>query len=184
MVKRIVILFVVWVAASRAEAQFNQNTRGNSQSQSSSRFYFGGGGNLGGGTDTYGNRYFYFSLLPVIMYQVDNRVSVGATITYSQYSYPNLNTSFKQYGLGPFVRYTINPLFLQAEYDVINAPTYGGINNNEIVRSNYSRFLLGVGYLMPMGNRSMVNAMLMYDVLYKAPSVFNTPIVYRVIFLF
>ena len=69
---------------------------------------------------------------------------------------------------------------VQAEYDLINAPAYN--SNNELVRSNYSRFFLGLGYSFPLGRKGAINTLAMYDILYKVPSVFNSPFVLRVYF--
>lgn len=184
--KRIVLLSLLLFVSVSLSAQFRtggtpQRQQNASQSPQN-KFYFGGGGGFGAGTDVNGNSYNYYSLLPMIGYRFDAQFSAGASFTYQRYNYPSLNTSFTQYGFGPFLRYTVNPAFFQAEYDVINAPAYG--NNNEIIRSNYTRFLLGVGYMFPIGKRSAVNAMAMYDLLYKAPSVFNSPIVVRVFFVY
>ncbi|MGC4022124.1 MAG: hypothetical protein QM734_09375 [Cyclobacteriaceae bacterium] len=195
--KRMVLLIASSIIVTSASAQFNFSLKNpnrqpktsnksnqSDQSQSGRKFYFGGGGGLGAGTDPGGNRYIYYSLLPIFGYQIDDNVSVGATITYQKYSYPSVGASYTQYGLGPFVRYTIDPIFFQAEYDLINSPTYGGSSNNEIVRTNYSRFLVGIGYVVPLGSRSRINAMAMYDLLYQTPSVFLTPFVVRVFFVF
>jgi len=172
-------MMVVVLVSMGAEAQYNQATR---QGNGLNKFYFGGGGGFGGGTDAYtGLRYIYYSLLPVVGYRITDQVSVGASITYQRYNYPQIGTSYTQYGGGPFVRYSLNPIFFQGEYDVINAPV---LNNGELVRSNYSRFLLGLGYAFPLGRKGAINALGMYDLLYKTPSVFNSPVVLRVYFTF
>jgi len=180
---RFVLLITLVFGAAVVYGQYNQSTRqGNGPSHSLKKFYFGIGGGLGAGTDINGYRYNYFSLLPVLGYRLTDQVSVGASITYQQYNYPQLGTNFTQYGVGPFGRYSFNPVFFQLEYDVISAPVYN--NNNELVRSNYSRFLLGLGYSFPLGKRGAVNALAMYDLLYKTPSVFNSPVVLRIYFTF
>ncbi|HCW08972.1 MAG TPA: hypothetical protein DGG95_16575, partial [Cytophagales bacterium] len=148
--KRLVLIIACMGFYFSTHAQFNfslknPNRQGNKSNNQSTdnKFYFGGGGGFGAGTDVNGFRYTYYSLLPVVGYRINDQVSVGASFTYQRYNYSNTpigTYSFTQYGFGPFVRYTINPMFFQAEYDVINAPAYN--NNGEIVRSNYHRFLL------------------------------------------
>jgi hypothetical protein len=181
--KRFVLLVVVVFGAIGVQGQYNQSTRkGNSQSLTLDRFYFGGGGGFGAGTVD-GYNYTYFSLLPVIGYRLTDQFSVGASITYQQYNYkntPNGSYAFTQYGIGPFVRYTFNQVFFQAEYDLINAPSYNNVG--EVVHSNYSRLFFGLGYTFPLGRKGAVNALAMYDVLYKVPSVFNSPAVIRIYF--
>jgi hypothetical protein len=177
--KRYVLLVVVVCGAIIARGQYNQSTRQGNSPLTLNRFYFGGGGGFGAGTDGNGFSYNYFSLLPVIGYRLTDQFSVGASITYQQYNYPQFGTSYKQYGFGPFVRYSFNQVFFQVEYDLINAPTY---NNNAETRSNYSRLFFGLGYSFPLGRKGAINTLAMYDVLYKAPSVFLTPYVLRVYF--
>jgi|GEM_PF-464548 len=182
--KRFVLLVVAVFVAFWAQGQYNQSTRqGNNQSLTLDRFYFGGGGGFGAGTDAYGYSYSYFSLLPVIGYRFTDQVSVGASITYQQYNYKNTpigSYAFTQYGIGPFIRYSINQVFFQAEYDLINAPSYNNVG--EVVHSNYSRLFFGIGYSAPLGRKGAMNFLAMYDVLYKVPSVFNSPVVVRIYF--
>lgn len=179
--RRVVLLTAVFLISIGAGAQYNRtNHKNTNQSQGLNKFYFGGGGGLGFGTG-----YNYYSLLPIIGYRVTDQFSVGVTITYQRYNYTNNyggNYSYTQYGAGPFARYMFNPLFVQAEYDLINAPAYNA--NSELVRSNYSRMLFGVGYVFSSGGKISVSGLVMYDVLYKVPSVFNSPIVTRVFFTF
>jgi hypothetical protein len=180
------VLLALGLASIGAYGQYNSaNRKNSSQGLNLNRFYFGGGGGLGAGTDPYGYSYTYFSLLPVIGYRVTDQVSVGASITFQQYNYKNTpigNYSFTQYGIGPFVRYTFNPVFFQVEYDLINAPSYNNVG--EVVHANYSRLFFGLGYSFPMGRKGGIHTLAMYDVLYKVPSVFNSPFVLRVYFTF
>lgn len=179
--KGFVLLIVVVLVSIETKAQYNSaNRQGSNSALTLNRFYFGGGGGFGAGTDINGYSYNYFSLLPIIGYRITDQFSVGASITYQQYNYPQFGTSFKQYGFGPFLRYSINPLFFQAEYDLINAPSYNSSGNE--VHSNYSRLFFGMGYSFPLGRKGAINTLAMYDVLYKAPSVFNSPFVLRIYF--
>jgi hypothetical protein len=180
--KKFALLAVVVFGAIGAQGQYNQSTR-QGKGLSLDRFYFGGGGGLGAGTDPNGISYTYFSLLPIIGYRVTDQFSVGASITFQQYNYKNTyngNYSFTQYGIGPFVRYSFDQIFFQAEYDIINAPSYNSVG--EVVHKNYSRLFFGLGYSFPLGRKGAINTLAMYDVLYRAPSVFNSPFVLRVYF--
>lgn len=180
--KKLALLVMVIFGAIGVQAQYNQSTRKGS-GLSLDRFYFGGGGGLGAGTDAYGYQYTYFSLLPVVGYRVTDQFSVGASITFQQYNYKNTpigNYSFTQYGIGPFARYSFEQVFFQVEYDIINAPSYNSYG--EVVHANYSRLFLGMGYSLPLGRKGAVNVLAMYDVLYRLPSVFNSPFVLRIYF--
>ncbi len=171
----------VSLISSISWAQYNFNNRQRNQSQqATNKLFFGGGGGLGFGTG-----YNYYSLLPIVGYRITDQVSVGVSITYQRYNFTNYSTgsySYTQYGAGPFARYTFNPLFLQTEYDVISAPVLNV--NNELVRSNFSRMLFGIGYIFSSSKRLSVSGLIMYDALYKVPSVFNSPIVTRVYLTF
>ena len=152
------------------------------QSKLSDRLYFGGGLGLNGGTDSYGQRYFFVGLYPIIGYMVNNQFSVGTGITFQYYSYPdapaNYTSSLTQYGVSPFARYNFGQVFLYTEYMFLSTPTY--INNQ---RKLFNRLLLGVGFSQPLGKRSSLNVMGLYDVLWKQQdAAFASPWVLRVYF--
>ncbi|MBS1491585.1 MAG: hypothetical protein JSS93_13750 [Bacteroidetes bacterium] len=164
-------------------AQFNPSFRKPAASQPSDqrKVYFSMGGGLGFGTDVNGFNYNYYSLLPMIGYRLSDQFSVGATGTYQRYNYTSVGASYTQYGAGPFVRYMINPVFFQAEYDLISAPNiYSTNSNGEPARSTFPRMLFGIGYIFSSGKRTSLGGLVMYDVLYHVPSVFASPIVTRI----
>ena len=124
-----------------------------------------------------GGRWLY----PIIGYKVTNQFSAGATLTYQYYNYPDNNYSVTQYGISPFVRYNFGQMFVYSEYMILNSPTY----DPNTPRKVYNRWLMGIGYSMPLGKRGALNAMGLYDVLYKTSDrVFNSPWVFRVFFSF
>ena len=145
------------------------------------RIYFGGGGGFSGGQNSFG-RYFYFSVSPVVGYMLTSNASVGTGLVYQRTSYVDQNINFTQYGITPFIRYNFDKLFLIAEFNYINTPAYSFNGKSE--RVFRSRMLLGAGYSVPAGSRVRVNAMALYDVLYRQPSVFTSPWVFRVFFSF
>jgi len=147
------------------------------------RVYFGGGIGLNGGVDGSGNNYFYFAVSPIIGYMVTPKLSVGTGVSWQQYNYTDIKVKVNQYGISPFVRYNLGRLFSYAEYSLINTPNYYSSSTS---RSNYDRLLLGLGYTMPFGSgRGAINAMGLYDVLYKqSDHVFASPWVFRIFFSF
>jgi hypothetical protein len=154
---------------------------GDSKPSFADRLYFGGGLGLNGGTDSYGYRYFYVGLYPIIGYMVNNQFSVGMGITYQYYSYPDVDQTIHQYGFSPFARYNFGQVFLYAEYSLLNTPTY--YPTGSLQRKNFSRLLLGVGYSQPLGRRGSINAMGLYDVMWKRSDyAFASPWVLRVYF--
>lgn len=148
----------------------------------SDRLYFGGGLGLNGGTDSYGNRYFYVGLYPIIGYMVNSQLSVGMGITYQYYSYPDVDQEIHQYGVSPFVRYNFGQLFLYGEYSLLNTPVY---NINSGSRQTFDRLLLGAGFSQPLGGRGSLNVMGLYDVLWnRSEYAFASPWVFRVFVAF
>ena len=147
------------------------------------RLYFGGGGGLNGGTDVQGNKFFFFSLSPVVGYMITSQLSAGMGLVYQRTNYSDLNFSFTQYGVMPFVRYNFKDLFLTAEYNYINLPRLDR-NYKTVDRIFLDRLLLGAGYSQPLGGNTKLNVMAMYDVLFQRPSPFLTPWVFRVFFTF
>jgi len=143
----------------------------------SDRIYLGGGLGFNGGVDNYGNRFFYFSLYPMVGYMITPQLSSGLGVQWQHYNYPDINESIDQYGFSPFIRYNLGKMFAYSEYSFVNSPS---LYAND--RTNYRRFLLGLGYSMPLGGRTKVNVMGLYDVIYKQNGPFGTPWVFRVFF--
>lgn len=180
----LMLVLVCGLASAQFRAAASAKRSGPADDQSAlSRFYFAGGGSFGAGTSAYG-RYSYYSLLPIVGYKFTPQVMGGIVVTYQHQGFPDLGQSFSQYGVGPFLRYSLNQLFFQAEYDYISSPTISSAGSQSTLENHkfFNRFLLGVGYRIPVGRRSAINPMVMYDVLYRTPSVFNSPVVARVTF--
>lgn len=170
----VVLLLMVCGVAANAQREISDT------SPLSERLYFGGGLGLNGGTDTYGNRYFYVGLFPIVGYMVNNNLSVGTGISYQYYSYPDVDVTLNQYGVSPFIRYNFGQIFAYAEYMLLNSPTF--INSQ---RTMFDRLLLGIGYAQPIGGRASLNVIGMYDVIWRQSDyAFASPWVFRVYFSF
>jgi hypothetical protein len=177
LMKRFVLLMACVSVITLSQAQYSKRNSSKPASDGSSfmdKMYFSGGGGFGTGTGPYG-RYTYYSLLPTVGYRVSQEFLVGMNIMYSKYSFPDVGISYDQLGYAPFARYYFQQFFVQAEYDRISSATYYDKN-----RYYFDRFLLGAGFAQPMGKRSALNVMALYDVLYKPNGVFNSPWVFRV----
>lgn len=143
------------------------------------RLYFGGGFGLNSGVSN-GIRYTYFALNPIVGYMVTPKFSVGSGLSWQRYRYSDVNITIDQYGVSPFVRRNFNQLFAYGEYNLFNTPTV-----NTTTRKTFDRLLLGLGYSQPIGQRSSVNAMALYDVMYdNQERAFASPWVFRVFFSF
>jgi len=148
----------------------------------SERIYVGGGGGLGGGRDVFGNRFTRITVTPMIGYLITDQFSAGTSLSYININYSDLGFRYKQYGVMPFLRYNINDLFLMTEFNLINVPSLNFNGQYDISeRLTVTRLLAGAGYSMPVGGRSRVNAVGMYDLAYKR-QYFSSPWVLRVFF--
>jgi hypothetical protein len=178
------LLLVGVLMSSISLAQFNTVLKRSINQNSSplsgrDRLYFSMGGGLGGGTNVQGFRYNYYALLPTIGYRVSPEVLLGVNLQYSKYSFPDLGASYDQLGGALFARYYLQQLFFQLEYDKISSTTFDNAS-----RRYFDRLLVGVGYVVPLGKRGGINAMVLYDLLYQQNGVFQSPIVYRAFFSF
>ena len=144
------------------------------------RIYTGGGVAFNGGSDAFGNRYFYFAVNPIVGYMVTPKFSVGTGVTWQRFAYTQpIKLNIDQYGVSPFMRYNFDQLFAYGEYNLINTPVFLGTGE----RRNFDRLLLGLGYSQPIGPRSKINLMALYDVLYdNQEHAFASPWVFRVFF--
>ena len=142
------------------------------------RIYFGGGLGFSSGNNGLG-RYTYFNVNPIVGYMITPQLSSGLGFQWAHYSFQDYGTSFNQYGISPFVRYNFGQIFTYGEYNLINTSSI-----NEQLRRNYNRLLLGLGFSQPLGRRGSINAMALYDVLYKVNGPFQSPWVLRVYFSF
>ena len=177
--RKIVLLSLLLISCEFAIAQ-----REVDESQPPSfkeRVYFGGGLGFSSGTDANAGRYTYVGLYPMIGYMVNNQLSVGTAITYQYYNYSDIGQEISQYGVSPFVRYNFGQLFAYSEFMILNTPSYDPGSSRKL----YNRWLNGLGFSQPIGKRSSINAMGLYDVLYsRTDNVFSSPWVFRVYFSF
>jgi hypothetical protein len=176
--KHLVVAVFLFACSLPATAQRQIDENG--KASFADRLYFGGGLGFSSGSSAIG-RYTYIGLYPMVGYMVNNQFSVGSTITYQYYSYPDNNLSLSQYGLSPFLRYNFGQLFAYTEYMILNTPSYDPGAQRRI----YNRWLVGLGFRQPIGQRGAINAMGLYDVLYNpSDRVFTSPWVFRVFFSF
>lgn len=150
------------------------------QSSWRDRVFVGGGGGLGGGTDRFGNRYFSFSVTPVLGYMVTPKISSGSGFSYQSVNFSDIGIKYNQFGVMPFVRYNMDALFLTTEFNYLNLPTLNS-NYDTTDRIFTTRFLAGAGYAVPVGSRTKVNMVGLYDLAFDR-RYFVSPWVFRVFF--
>lgn len=153
----------------------------------SEKIYFGGGLGFNMGSSN-GYNFTYIGLTPLVGYRITPKTSVGTGLTYNYYRFSSTiqkssSLSLHQYGVSPFVRHQVmDNLFLYSEISFINTPS---LDNS--ARRTYTRGLLGAGYSQTLGQngRGVLNAMLLYDVLYKVSDrAFPSPWVFRIFFTY
>lgn len=127
----------------------------------------------------------YFSLSPVIGYQLTRKLMAGTSITYrfTNYKYYTPSLKLRDYAANPFVRFTVyKNIFLQSEYEYLNYEFPTSIT--ETTRQDFSSFLAGGGFIQPLGRKVGIYVMALYNFSYQTPvqgsySPYNSPIIIR-----
>jgi len=140
------------------------------------RLYFGGGLGLSAGSG-----YTMISVSPIVGYMITNRLSGGIGVTYQYYKSGDFTDN--RYGGQLFMRVNvIKQIFAYGSYEFMNYGTYT-ITGDEGPRNTVSRLPLGLGLSQPIGNRSSVNFLAAYDVLYDDQlGAYNSPWIFTVYF--
>ncbi|MEQ8237738.1 MAG: hypothetical protein RIA69_00930 [Cyclobacteriaceae bacterium] len=144
------------------------------QSEFFDKFYVGGGGGLGGGTD-----YLNISVSPLIGYKFTEQFSAGLITSYQYVRFGN--ASFSNYGGGPFARYNVTEKFFgYTEYEHLNFALSPQGGNQE--RRGYNSLFAGIGYTEPIGDIMSFNISALYNVLYGdgVNSPYSSPFLFRV----
>jgi len=127
----------------------------------------------------------FFAVNPLLGYSFTKRLVAGTGATYQYIKFKNVtpnnqSISINNYGLNPFVRYTVyEGFFAQAEYEWLSfeQPIEGG-------RKNFNSFLAGGGLLQPIGDKASFFVMVLYNFSYRTPQAgelapYNSPIILR-----
>jgi hypothetical protein len=165
----IVLLFSTTVFAQKGEYVVQQD------SDWQDRMYFGGGFGLAGGSG-----YTSISISPIVGYMISDRLSGGVGASYEYYK--NGNFTDDRWGGQVFLRMNlIKQIFAYGSYQFVNYTTFntGGVEG----RTTVGRLPLGLGLSQPIGNRSSINFLAAYDVLYNDQlGAYNSPWVFSVFF--
>ncbi|RLD23884.1 MAG: hypothetical protein DRI71_04175 [Bacteroidetes bacterium] len=162
------LLFTTVAFAQKGEYVVDQ------ESNWQDRIYFGGGMGLSGGSG-----YTMISLSPIVGYMISNRLSGGVGITYQYYKSGDFSDN--RYGGQLFMRMNvIKQIFAYGSYEFINYSTGFTLDGP---RETVARLPLGIGMSQPLGNRSSINFLAAYDVLWDDQlRVYNSPWVFSVFF--
>lgn len=133
------------------------------QSTLSDRIYWGGGAGFNTGTN-----FTIISLSPIVGYKVTQDFSVGFGIIYQSVRDRIFDNTWTNYGGNVFARYNVTrQFFTYGEFERIS------FELGEGVRLGYSSLNLGLGYSEPLGQRSAINVMALYNVLYNENDPFR-----------
>lgn len=177
--KRIFLLFIFLSATYLGFCQGEENSLEGVPFKE--RIVFGGGFGLG-----FGSNADFFSVSPVVGYQLTRKFLVGNGFTYryTKYKFDAGSISLTDYSLNPFARYTIyNNIFAQAEYEYMNYEL--PLSLSETTRKSFDSVLAGGGIIQPLGDRVAVFFMALYNFSYVTPkqgeyAPYDSPLVIRV----
>jgi hypothetical protein len=119
---------------------------------------------------------------PLVGYRLTEKLSVGFTVTYVYYRFKDPYNYFPSYssniyGGSLFTRYfLLENIFAHVEGEMLNleVPNYF-LNRYE--RENVFGFYVGGGYRQPLGDRSSLNILLLYNLNEDRNSPYQNPII-------
>jgi len=127
----------------------------------------------------------YISLSPLVGYKITQKLVAGASVTYryTKYKYYTPALKLNDYGVGPFIRYSIfKNIYVQTEFEYLNYefPTTG----TESIRQTYNSFLAGGGFFQPVGDKAVLFVTALYNFSYTDPqpgiySPYYSPLILR-----
>ena len=123
----------------------------------SDRIWVGGGIGLGFGDVE------YYSIRPLVGFQLSERFSTGIELNYSYRRDERFDPTLKSedYGVGVFARYRIvRNFFLQGEFEYLSSEFSSGGQKD---REDFESVLAGAGYQQPINARSSVYVLALYN---------------------
>lgn len=134
------------------------------------RIFFGGNFGLQFGTQT------VVDINPIVGYRINNRLSAGVGAKYLYYKYKDRLYSYETniYGGSIFGRYAVTEsLFAYSEYEMINLSVFDPYER----RVDVGSLFVGGGYSQPIGGRSSLYLMLLYNLNESTYSPYQNPII-------
>jgi len=179
MKKRIVILLIVIVSAINCLAQFEDE-----KPSIRDRLFFGGGFGLAFGSVT------HVDVSPLVGYKITNRFSAGIGLSYQYYKYAAYNIKTSIYGAKVLTSFTIikdlgnilpfgenmGAIMLHAELEGLNLEKRIFYLSSDDGREWIVTPLAGIGYSLPVGQRSFLNIYLLYNFNESSKSPYQNPV--------
>lgn len=166
--KIILLVFSIVICTSQLFAQAKESFW--------DKTYFGGNFGLQFGDQT------VIDINPMMGYKLTEKLSVGVTATYIYYRFTNpyftnVKYSSNIYGGSIFSRYYFfENVFGHVEGEVLNLEVPDNFLQR-YVRKNIFGFYVGGGYRQPMGERSSLNILLLYNLNEDRNSPYQNPII-------
>ena len=173
MMRRLKIIFYLFLMQMCLVSSFSQAQQSNETFWE--KVYFGGNIGLQFGNQTLVN------VNPIVGYRITEKLSAGISATYIYYHYtdPYYNVDFTSniYGGSIFTRYFVmENIFTHVEGEILNLEVLNYFLN-KYVRENVFGFYVGGGLRQPMGERSSLNIMLLYNLNEDVNSPYQNPII-------
>lgn len=172
--KHLALALVLFMGTTAAFAQWGEDEMPEKPSFKD-RIFTGGG--LGASFSSY---YNFVSVSPLVGVTVTPKLATGLQLTYrySQYKTYRPEITTHDYGVSPFVRFSVvGPLFLHAEYEYLNYEYPYSVSDTK--RRGYSSFMAGGGLFQPVGRRAGLYLLALYNFSYGADSPYDSPLVLR-----
>ena len=125
----------------------------------------------------------FINISPLVGYKLTEKLMPGIGLTYMYYNTRGFSQHF--YGGNIFTRYTVfNNFFVHAELEALRVSTSYNGQDSGINRWSISP-LIGGGYTIRIGKFGGIMMTLLYNLNYnQATSIYSSPIIYRIGFIF
>ncbi len=134
--------------------------------------YFGGDFSLSLGSN------FYFSISPEAGYKISDFFHVGTGLYYMYNSVPQSNYSMSVYGGRVYTRiFPLKKLFLQGEYEILNAPRYDPLSGYKKGRTMVPGALAGLGYMEKSSGRFGFYVEVLYNFILSDQTPYYNPVI-------
>ncbi|GAB4446536.1 MAG: hypothetical protein Fur0028_01030 [Bacteroidales bacterium] len=172
----IVLLFLVsnLVAQDFIQDPTASSTSTEKKGFQSSRLFFGGDLGFQFGNTT------IIDISPLVGYRFTDRISLGTQIKYNYIHLSIYNISTTIYGASVFSRYNVTKaIFAHVEYEWLSLETKYFNPGIYVKQDRFSlnNILLGGGYRTPIGERSYLNLMILWNINDSPLSPYQNPII-------
>lgn len=172
------ILFIILatsIISSKTFAQDNPNAPPSPPKKPfKDRLFVGGNIGLQFGTLT------YIDISPKVGYKLTERFAAGIGATYiyiNDKRYRGFEYSTDIYGGRVFGQYKIfDNVLAYSEFEVLNGEVYDDLLA-EMIRRNITSLLVGGGYVQPVGGRSNIMILVLWNLLESRYSIYQNPVI-------